>query len=362
MNHKLSDWVGFTVRAADGDVGVLEQLYFDDLTWRVRYLAVNTKDGHRHVLVSLVALGKPDWEKRVFPVNLTLEQVRRSPMTNIKVPVSIQHEVDLHAYYAWPDYWGGGFYQPFGYAMGVDPFAAAEIGTETLVPDVRKLDPHLRCTQDVADCQVHATDGNIGHLEDCLVDDETWAVRYFVVNTRNWLPGRRVLVSPQWITKVEWAEKKVLVNLTQAAIKASPKLDPSKPVSLVYESKLHKHFGKPEIADWVVFKLDAPPDAEVYVAGTFNNWNSTAIHMADNHKGTYTATVLLPPGRYEYKFIVNGEWRNGPDNHEQTPNTLGTTNSVLLVGRTATRDVNLHTFTRQPHTDDLPAWGIPSGA
>ena len=363
MNRMLNDWTGSIVRATDGEVGTIAQFYFDDLTWIIRYMAVDTGIGlaSRQVLISMAALCKADWKERVFAVTLPTAQVRSSPQTNIDAPVSRQHEIDLHAHYAWPNYWGGGFYFPLGYSMDWDTCGEAEMRLETLSAGVRKLDPHLMCTRDVADFQVHAVDGNIGHLEDCLVDDKTWAVRYFVVNTRNWLPGRRVLVSPQWIRKMEWAKKNVFVNLTRDAVKKGPQCDPSKPISLGYEGKLLKHLQKPEVADWVVFKFDAPPGADVYVAGTFNNWDSTAIHLGDNHKGTYTATVLLPPGRYEYKFIVNGEWRNGQDRHAQVPNTLGTTNSILLVGRSAIHDVHLHTFSRQPHTDDRPAWGTPTG-
>ncbi|MEO5368276.1 MAG: hypothetical protein H7831_18355 [Magnetococcus sp. WYHC-3] len=362
MNHKISDWAGSIVRATDGDVGTIEQFYFDDLTWIVRYMTVNTEEllPDRQVLVSLAALGKPDWKKRVFPVNLTMAQVRSSPKTNIAKPVSRQHEIKLHAYYAWPVYWGGGFYLPLGYAKNTEPFDEAETSAQMPSSGVRKLDQHLRSTREVADFQVHATDGNIGHVEDCLVDDGTWTIRYFVVNTRNWLPGRRVLVSPQWFRKIEWAENNVFVNLTREAVKKSPAFDPSKPVSIGYEDKLLAHLQKPEVADWVVFKFNAPSGAEVYVAGTFNNWNATTIHLGDNHKGTYTATVLLPPGRHEYKFIVNGEWHNGPDCQAQVPNVFGTTNSVLFVGRTATHAVHLHTFARQPHTDDRPAWGTPT--
>ena len=363
MNRKLRDWAGSIVRATDGDVGTVEQFYFDDLTWIVRYIAVNTGEALacRRVLISLAALVKPDWAKRVFPINLTMEQVRCSPMMSIDAPISPQHEIELHAYYDWPTYWGGGFYLPLGYAMGMDPATEVEVRTETLSSEVRKLDPHLRCTRDVAGCHVHATDGNIGHVEDFLVEEGKWPIRYFVVNTRNWLPGRRVLVSPQWIKKVDWDEKTVFVDLTRDAVRKSPKVDPTKPVIPAYEGKLCAHLQKPEAAEWVVFKFDAPPGAAVYLAGTFNNWDSTSIRLGENHKGTYTATVLLAPGRYEYKFIVNGEWLNDTDSSEHTPNAFGTANSVLAVTRNAPVDVHLHTFARSARGEGRPLCSRPVG-
>ena len=83
-------------------------------------------------------------------------------------------------------------------------------------------DPHLRSTHDVSGYHIHAADGEIGHVEDFIIDDETWAIRYLIVDTRNWWPGKKVLISPQWIERVSWSESKVFVNLSREAIKQSP--------------------------------------------------------------------------------------------------------------------------------------------
>jgi hypothetical protein len=363
MNHSLSKWVDCIVRANDGDVGTVEQFYFDDLTWIIRYMVVNTggRPPCRHVLISMAALGKPNWEKRVLPVNLTLAQVHSSPKTDIDQPVSRQHEVELHEHYAWPVYWGGGFYVTPGYGIPDVPVGDAETAAEMPSSGVRKVNPHLRGTRDVTGCVVHATDGNIGHVEDFLVDDEAWIIHYLVVNTRNWLPDRQVLVSPQWISRMSWTDKKIFVDLARDAVKKSPAFDPSKPVSPDYEGKLLAHLQKAEVTEWVLFKFHASPKAKVYVAGTFNNWDPTAIKLGDNSNGTYTAMVLLPPGRCEYKFIVNGAWHNGPEGREQVPNAFGTTNSVLVVGRTTDHNVHLHTFSRPPVSQGRLNWSTPMG-
>jgi len=362
MNRSLNNWIDCTVRATDGDVGTVSQFYFDDLTWSIRYLAVNTGESQsgRNVLISLAALGKPDWKRRVFPVNLTREQVRNSPSTEADEPVSRTHEIDLHDYFAWPIYWGGGFYVPSPFGMAFPAFGYAAT-TETPASGVHTLDPHLRSTRDLTGCRVHATDGSIGHLEDCLFDDAAWVVRYFVVNTRNWLPDRMVIVSPQWIRAVNWTERTVFVDVTRQAVEKSPRYDPSKALSADYEGKLRDHLQKPMVSEWVMFKFHAPPGMDVHVAGTFNDWNPTSIKLGHSGKGTYTAVVLLPYGRYEYKFIVNGQWRNGPDSHEQVPNPYGTTNSVLIVGHVVDHNAHLHTFPRKTLTPNQPALTKPIG-
>ena len=360
MNRTLSSLVDYIVKASDGDVGKVGQFYFDDLTWTIRYLSVKTGRWlpGRKILISLAALGKPDWDKRVFPVNLTKEQVRSSPKTNGAEPVSRQHEIELHEHYVWPFYWGG-FYIPQGYGTDATISGDVEIAEETPAAGLLKGDPHLRATQEVIQCRVHAVDGSIGNVEDFLVDDETWTIRYLVVNMEEWLPGRRVLVSPRWVTSVSWSDKEVFVNLQREAIKKSPKFDHLKPISLDYERKLLGHLQKPDAKEWVVFKFHAPPKTEVHVAGTFNNWDATAIKLGYSDKGTYTAMVLLPLGRCEYKFIVNGEWRNSPSCSDLVPNAFGTANSVLVVGRTAAHAAHRHTFSRLSGDEGQLQWSSP---
>ena len=356
MNRKLSDCIGYTIHALDGDAGTVERFYFDDLTWTLRYVAVETGEKpNRQVLLPMAALGTPAWEQRVFPVTLTREQVRRSPLINTQSPVSLHEEIELielRDQLTWPMYWSGGFYMlP---RFGLVPASAfdAEPPAEVSPAGVCKLDPHLRSILEVVDCQVQATDGHIGHVEEVLVADEVWAIRYLVVNTRDWLPGRRVLVSPQWITQANWADRKVFVDLTREAIKKSPKYTPSKALTTAYEHKLFDHLQKGAVKDWVIFKVHAPAGADVHVAGTFNDWNPTSLKLHPCGNGVYSAMILLPVGRYEFKFIVNGEWTNGKDQGEKVPNSYGTTNNVLMVHHVVARDAQLHTFDRQPDREE----------
>ncbi len=82
----------------------------------------------------------------------------------------------------------------------------------------------------------------------------------------------------------------------------------------------------------ITFQVSAEPGSDVFVAGSFNNWNPTQFRMRDNPgSGHCKTTLVLPPGRHEYKFVVNGEWRVDPNSAEWTPNDQGTMNSVVSV-------------------------------
>ena len=87
-------------------------------------------------------------------------------------------------------------------------------------------------------------DGEIGHVEDFIIDDETWAIRYLIVDTHNWWPGKKVLVSPQWIERVSWGERKVFVNLSREAIKQSPEYTDESLLTRDYEIGLHRHYNR----------------------------------------------------------------------------------------------------------------------
>jgi hypothetical protein len=237
---------GYTLRATDGDIGQVYEFYFDDLTWVIRYLVVDTGSWllGRKVLLSPGSLGQPDWETEALPVGLTKEQVEFSPDIRTDEPVSRQMEVDLHTYYGWTPYWRGAM-PPFGLGAAAAAEMIAHSPEERDAGKEEKRDPHLRSTREVIGYRIQARDGEIGHVEDLVVDDETWAIRYLVVDTRNWLPGRMVLVAPAWAQQVNWIERKVHVDLGRETIEKSPEFDPSAPVNREYEVQLYDYYGRP---------------------------------------------------------------------------------------------------------------------
>jgi len=111
--------------------------------------------------------------------------------------------------------------------------------------DEKAWDPHLRSTSAVSGYKMEALDGEIGHLDDFVIDDETWAIRYLVVSTRNWWPGGKVLISPQWIERVDWKEASISVNLSRDAIKRSPEYTEDALITRDYEAGLHGHYHRP---------------------------------------------------------------------------------------------------------------------
>jgi len=177
---------------------------------------------------------------------LTKKQVEKSPDINTHLPISRQHEAAYLGYYGYPYYWGGPYlWGPAFYPAGLaEPVTGA---AETMADRIRKesADSHLRSTEAVTGYDIEAADGEIGHVDGFVVDDEAWSIRYIEVATRNWWPGKKVLVSPSWVERVSWTDSKVYVGLSREAIKDGPEYIESRPITREYENLLHLHYGRP---------------------------------------------------------------------------------------------------------------------
>lgn len=262
MLHNVKDLRGYTIQATDGEIGAVDDIYFDDKAWTVRYLVVKTGGwlAGRKVLLAPAALRRPDVQSERLPVSLTRQEVEDSPDIATDMPVYRQHEAELHEYYGWAPYWGnlgspvnvlppipvrlektpGGTVAP---PPATDAHLLEPVPQKTQAPEVGR-DPHLRSMNEVSGYHLRAVDGEIGHVETFIVDDQTWAVMYLVVDTRNWLPGKKVLLALEWVETVDWLERDVTVNLRQETVKNSPEYDPAKPVSRAYEEALYDHYGR----------------------------------------------------------------------------------------------------------------------
>lgn len=245
MLRSIKGLKGYSLLASDGEIGKVNDFFFDDVSWTIRYLVADTGGWlpGRRVLISPVALGRPDWGTQVLPVSLTRQQIENSPDIDTHKPVSRQHEIELSRQFNWPVYWG----DPYGAPGALNMFPPPPAQTEgTIAHPEPTGDPHLQNVKEVLGYNIAAKDGAVGHLDDLIVDDATWIIRYLVVDTGKWLPDKKVLISSQWVEKTVWAEENIAVNLTRETIRSSPPFDPEAPVNREYEIALYDYYGRPK--------------------------------------------------------------------------------------------------------------------
>jgi len=241
---------GYDIEARDGPLGTVSDLLFEDVGWAIRWMVVDTGNWlpGRKVLLPLSALGKPDQALRQFPVKLTMQQVKDSPDVDTHQPVSRQIEAHVYDYYGWDPYWGSSFF-PISNAMAT-PFASPPHLTEATPCGLANADappnggdPHLRSIATVTGYRIHATDGEIGHVEDFLVDDAGWSIRYITVDTGKWWSGERVLISPRSVRGIDWADRLVHLNVDRQKVKAGPPYNPAVTVDGAYDETFLTYYG-----------------------------------------------------------------------------------------------------------------------
>ena len=242
MLRSLNEIVGYQVSATDGAMGKVKDFYFDDLAWVVRYLVVDT--GHwlagRKVLLSPAAVGDLHWTERIVPTTFTQQQVENSPPISEDIPVSRQLEIELADVYGWEQWWTTAMRSPARL-----PLLAPPRPTPRQPESGEDWDPNLRSLREVVNYRIQAVDGDLGHLEDVIVETRDWSIRYLVADTRNWLAGKKVLLDLGWIARLDWRGREVRVGLTREQIEHSPEFLPGAPVNQVLEQQLFDYYGRP---------------------------------------------------------------------------------------------------------------------
>ena len=241
MLNKAKTLEGYKLDSLDGEIGKVKEFYFDDHYWAIRYLIADTGNWltGRQVLISPYALAAVSKEEHHIAINLTQKQIENSPSLFTDKPVSRQFEETYNNYYGWPMYWGG------SYMWGTYPYIMRDREKWSKLGQVKKVwDSHLRSNHEVSGYHIQAADGEIGHVEDFIIDDEIWAIRYLIIDTRNWWAGKKILISPKWIERVSWSESKVFVNLSTETIKQSPEYTEESLLTRDYETRLHRHYNR----------------------------------------------------------------------------------------------------------------------
>lgn len=240
---------GYAIEATDGEIGTVSDLLFEDRSWIVRWLVAETGSwlSGRKVLLPLAALGEPDAAHHHFPIALTMRKLQDSPAFDADQPVSRRLEAQLYKFYGWNPNLGSGSpstENPVPSASGppLRP-SASPPDSDPVDPESSEADPHLRSMSAVTGFRIEATDGEIGHVEGVLVEANNWHVRYIIVSTRNWWPGKKVLISPRSVTMINGPAGHVHLDITRAKIQGGPQYDPTIAIDDTYNESFLTYYG-----------------------------------------------------------------------------------------------------------------------
>ncbi len=240
MKRNLKDLIGYSIEAIDGPKGKVKDFLFDEDSWGIRYLDVDFgnlfKNGR--VLIPKVFIKKPSWEHKRFPVDLNKEDIESCPDLEQRKPVSREYEEALSKHYHIDHYW------PYYYAPVTNMyFPPRPLNPPRKILNEKDLDTSLRSFAEVQGYSIKTSDGNVGHVEDLMLDDEDWQIVYIIVDTSKWVPwSKKVILAIDWLKDISFVDREVMIGLPKEIIKDAREFDSSRPIDIDAEMVLYDFY------------------------------------------------------------------------------------------------------------------------
>lgn len=245
MKHSLNEISTYAIKTIDEAEGNVKDILFDEVEWIVRYVETDfgiELSGTRK-LIPRVFFKNPNWDEQHFPVKLTKFDLKDCPDIALHLPISRIYEQKVYEHFKEDEYWLQSYITPFGIPAITHPIPS--MGVSERMIDERKLKTHLRSFQEIKGYEVHALDGNIGQINNIIIDDKDWSIRYAVIDTSSWLPwSKNVLIGVNWMDEISYTSKQIKINLDVETIKSAPEFDHSEPIDEKYEKMLNEHFDE----------------------------------------------------------------------------------------------------------------------
>ena len=254
MLRLTKELINYNVKAFDDEIGKVNDFLFMDEDFIIRYMVVNIGAlvFGRDVLISPNELGEPDWVSKQFPVNLTKEEIQESPDIKTDQPISAMDLERLHDHYKWPKFWtplntaGTGPSTPSQTSIGaVKPEHRTDTARLAIEKQMQLDGPKLRSIHEVIGYDVDANDGVAGKIEDIIIDDKNWRLRYIVIKTGNIFNNKNVILAVDWINWISHRNSKLRVDMPVKLIEQSPEFDPQTPMTRREEEVFYDFHGKP---------------------------------------------------------------------------------------------------------------------
>nr|WP_319272350.1 PRC-barrel domain-containing protein [uncultured Draconibacterium sp.] len=246
MKRSLKELIGYSIKAKNGEKGKVNDFLFDEKSWIMRYLDADLGSffNQERVLIPHNFLGEPEQKEKNFNINLSVDNIKRSPNLNFDMPVSRVYEKKLADYYGIQNpYWLVDSAAFAGNEMVFYPGVAFRAPRKVIKEE--DIDTSLRSFNEIKGYGINARDDSFGHISDFIIDDTDWQILYFVVDTNNLFPwSKKVILPIEMIDKISFTDREAHVDMTKEAIKESPEYNPDEAVNAELEEVLYDYEGK----------------------------------------------------------------------------------------------------------------------
>jgi hypothetical protein len=223
--------------------GAIFEMFFDDLFWNIQYLLLTSEDLEKDkiAIISHLALGSPDDKSKTIPIDSKQGSREVKEKSTVLKAKKAAESIDPIQIIELPE--------KFSTTNSINKKETKDHIITILKNENANYLPtanHLRGHNEVLGYNIKAKDGDlIGHVDNFILECDTWKLRYLIVDTRNWLAeGKKILLSPAWIEKINWSGNLVAVDLNKDSIIKSPTYDPDKPLDNHFEIQLYKYYGR----------------------------------------------------------------------------------------------------------------------
>ena len=229
--------------AVDGRIGTVEDFYFDEITWEIRYLLSIPENclEHMHRLVPCLAIDSIQCDDQSIIVELTRQQIENSPPLRRHQTVSRRYEAEYYSYFGWPPYWEQDRPSASHHCSSRNLRNSKSEDTVAMHP----MYTHIYSASNLYGCTITSHDGISGYVEDLILDTKRWFIPYLQVNTQHDSSNKRILISPDWICQINMSRRAVYTDLPSSLIRQAPEFDPAQTISPEYEARLVWHYGNP---------------------------------------------------------------------------------------------------------------------
>lgn len=253
MLRSIKELSGYPLQARDGQIGQVKACLFDDRQWRLRYIVADTGSwlATNQVLISPLHVGEPDTgtHDKTLPVDLTKERIEKSPPIQQDAPISRKYEAEFAKYYEQGLYWLG----PYGWSPipgptfsrdeGEDKLSEAQIRRARRFEDIENS--HLRSSKEIIGYAIQTSDDEFGFIDDFIFETGNWMLRFLVVSSKKWFPGKKFLIDIDWVSQFDWRKQTAHIGLSKAQLNTAPEYDPQEAVNQDYLQDLYNYYGEP---------------------------------------------------------------------------------------------------------------------
>jgi hypothetical protein len=246
MLRSLHEFLGYKITIEDNDkTGKVDDFLFDDNDWDVQYMVAKTGGwlNSEKRLISHDVFEQPQWEIKSFPIHMTEEEIEDSPEIHADTDTPRRQKIILPVDYSWEFNWVGELHKPEPLPIRAASNTSVQVFQE---PAIAETNPSLLSMRDAMSYDIFASNGEVGSLKDFIVDDQEWVIRYLVVDTGSLLPGKKVLVSPSWMDRLDFNRHRMHLDLRKETIREAPEFDPEQPINRKYEEVLYDFYGRPK--------------------------------------------------------------------------------------------------------------------